>query len=404
MIPRKGLRIATFRGIDVFLHWSWFIVFTILLWVVLQFFRDNVSASPAAYVPMALVTTFLFFASVLSHEISHSLVANRNGVPIHRITLFVFGGVAQMGREVTSPGVEFKMAVAGPLCSYLLALTFGGAAYLAFVLEAEVISFGFVLLAAVNFGLGTFNLVPGFPLDGGRILRALLWHHWGDMERSTHAASRLGEAVGAALALMGLAMIFVDLFLDQYDLVFAGTWLILIGTFLVQAAANGFRQVRLRKYLADVRVADLLRTGIPAVDFSTTLEEAYRVHLERSPQSMLAVLHQGRLAGELGLQDLKKIRRSLWEDTSVGTVARPLKSGQVTTPGQPLFEALHLLEKTGRGFLWVVDEGRLLGVILAEDVRRMATEALRRGKTILSRKEGRPGRRALSEANGPGEV
>lgn len=403
MIPRKGLRIATFRGIDVFIHWSWFIVFTILLWVVLQFFRDNVPSSPAAYVPMALATTFLFFASVLLHEISHSMVANRNGVPINRITLFVFGGVAQMGREVTSPGVEFKMAVAGPLCSYLLALVFGGAAYLAFLLKAEVVSFGFILLAAVNFGLGTFNLVPGFPLDGGRILRALLWHHWGDMERSTRAASRLGEAVGAALALTGLAMILTDLFVEHYDLVFAGTWFMLIGTFLIQAAANSFRQLLLRNSLADIRVADLLRTGIPAVDFSTTLEEAFRVHLEKSPRSVLAVLRQGKLAGELGLQDLKKVRRPLWEDTTAGTVARALKPGQVSAPSQPLFEALHLLERTGRDFLWVAEEGRLLGVILGDDVRRLATEALRR-KAAYSRSTGRPGRRTLSEANGPGEV
>ena len=212
MVPKKGIRIGEFRGIAIYLHWSWFIVFFLLLWVVVQFFQLNVQSSPWRYVPVSILTTFLFFLSVLLHEFSHSIIANRNGVPIRRITLFVFGGVAQMSRDVTSPGVEFKMAVAGPLCSYVLCLVFGGAAYLAYILGAGTISFGFILLSAVNFGLGTFNLVPGFPLDGGRILRSLLWHHSGDLEKSTRTASRLGEGLGGLLIAGGAAMFLLDLF------------------------------------------------------------------------------------------------------------------------------------------------------------------------------------------------
>lgn len=378
MIPRKGLRVATFQGIGIFLHWSWFIVFALLLWVVTQFFRDNLASRPAAYIPMALLTTFLFFLSVLLHELSHSLVANRNGVPIKRITLFVFGGVAQISREVTSPGVEFKMAVAGPLCSYLLCLLFGGLSYLAFTLGLDTVSFGFMFLAAVNFGLGTFNLVPGFPLDGGRILRSLLWHHWGDLERSTRAASRLGEGVGVLLALGGVGMLLADLFHGRYDLLFAGTWFILIGTFLIQAAVNSYHQVRLRSSLKDYRARDLLRPGVPAVDLSTTLEEVYRVHLERSPRSTVPVLGQGRLAAEVRLADLRKVRRSLWEDTPVSEVAKPVRPEEVCPPELPLLEAFTLLERGGKEFLWVVEEGRLLGVILRADARRLAAESLRR--------------------------
>jgi len=372
VIPRRGLRVATFRGIDIFLHWSWFAVFVLLFWVVVQFFRDNLASGPASYLPAALATTLLFFLSVLLHELAHSLVANRNGVPINRITLFVFGGVAQMGSEVTSPAVEFKMAVAGPLCSYVLCLLFGALAYAASRLGLDSVTFGFALLAAVNFGLGTFNLIPGFPLDGGRILRSLLWHHWGNLERSTRAASRLGQGVGALLALGGAGMLLVDIVQESYDLLFSGTWFILIGTFLIQAAAGSYRQTRLRSALQGRRAEEILRPGTPAADLSTTLEEVYRVYLERAPGAVVPVLGQGKLVGEVRLPDLKKVRRDLWGETPVSAVARPVRADWVGTPGTSLLEALDLLEKSGREFLWVVEEGRLKGVVLRSDVRRLS--------------------------------
>ncbi len=372
MIPRKGFRIARFRGVDVYLHWSWFIVFALLLWVVIQFFQLNRDSSPAAYLPVSFATTILFFASVLLHELSHSMVALRNGIPILRITLFVFGGVAQMGGDVTSPGVEFKMAVAGPLCSYLLCLLFGGASYLSGLAGAGTVSYGFMLLSAVNFGLGTFNLVPGFPLDGGRILRSLLWHHWGDLERSTRAASRLGEGVGAVLVTCGVSLFVADIIRGGNEYLFASVWFTLIGLFLIQAAASSYRQVRMRVSLAGLRAGDLLRPGVPAVDASSTLEEVFRVHLQRAPSSVVPVLRQGRLAGSVGMPQIRPVRPELWSETPVASVARPLREGEATAADAPLFEAFLLMERAGKDFLWVTDEGRLAGILLKEDVRRLA--------------------------------
>jgi Zn-dependent protease len=320
---------------------------------------------------MAVVTTFLFFVSVLVHEFSHSLVANRNGIPIRRITLFVFGGVAQMDRDVPSPGVEFKMAVAGPLCSYALCLIFGVAAYLAYSLDAGTVSFGFELLSVVNFALGTFNLIPGFPLDGGRILRALLWHHWGDLERSTRAACRLGEGVGVLLILGVVSLLAIGIFQANYDFIFASVWLTLVGTFLIQAAFSSYRQVQVRVSLADMTVRGLMRPGVPALDSSATLEEAYRTHLERSPANTIPVLRQGRLAATVGMAELRTVDPGSWPDTPVARVARPLGEGDAVTTDMPLFEATLLMERSGRGFLWVVEEGRLVGVLLLGDARRM---------------------------------
>ncbi|RJP26664.1 MAG: site-2 protease family protein [Actinobacteria bacterium] len=380
MIPRKGFRVARFGGVSVYLHWSWFIVFFILLWVVVQFFQINTASSPALYIPMAVVTTFFFFVSVLLHELSHSIVANRNGVPIKRITLFVFGGVAQMGRDVPSPGVEFKMAAAGPLCSYALSLLFGGAAYLSHTLGAGTVSFGFMLLCAVNFGLGTFNLIPGFPLDGGRILRSMLWHHWGDLERSTRTASRLGEGVGGLLIVGGVALIILDLFQAHNDLLFASVWFILIGTFLVQAAAGSYRQVRLRVSLADTMVRELIRSGVPAVDSSTTLEEVYRLHLEMAPTSTVPVLRQGKLAAAIRFGDVRSVDPVLWSSTPAQQVARPVSANEIVTADTPLFEAMLVMERTGKEFLWVVEEGRLLGVLFRDDARRVAKQSSGRGR------------------------
>ncbi len=374
MIPQKGFRVARFRGVSIYLHWSWFIVFFLLLWVVVQFFQLNTASSPWLYVPMAVVTTFLFFVSVLLHELSHSVVANRNGVPINRITLFVFGGVAQMGRDVPSPGVEFKMAVAGPLCSYALCIVFGGMMYLSYTLEAGTVAFGFMLLGAVNFGLGTFNLVPGFPLDGGRILRSLLWRHWGDLERSTRAAARIGEGAGGLLVLSGVALFVFDFFHPEFDFLFASVWFVLIGAFLIQVAFSSFSQVKLRVSLADANVSGLTRPGVPAVDSSTTLEEVYRLHLERAPTSTVPVLRQGRLAAAVNLADLRSVEPALWPDIPASQVARPVGQDDTVTPDMPLVDAMLMMERGGKGFLWVVEEGRLVGVLLRDDARRLAKD------------------------------
>lgn len=371
MIPKKGFRVARFKGVSIYLHWSWFLVFFLLLWIVVQLFQLNTASSPALYIPVAVVTTFLFFVSVLLHELSHSMVANRNGIPIRRITLFVFGGVAQMSRDVPSPGVEFKMAVAGPMCSYALGLLFGGAFYLCYTLGAGTVSFGFLLLAGVNIGLGTFNLIPGFPLDGGRILRSMLWHHWGDLDKSTRAATRLGEGFGGLLIVGGVALLILDLFKTQNDFLFASVWFILIGTFLIQAAVGSYRQVRLRVSLADTTVRELTRAGVPAVDSSTTLEEVYRLHLQIAPTSTVPVLRQGKLAASIRLVDLRAVDPSAWPDTPAQQVARAVGLDDTVAADAPLFDAMLLMERAGREFLWVVEEGRLIGVLFRDDTRRL---------------------------------
>ena len=388
MLPKTGLRIIRFRGIDVFLHWSWFIIFGVLFWALLEFFRVNVSAPEFVRVLCALLTALLFFSSVLLHELSHSVVANRSGIPIGRITLFVFGGVAQMEKDVPSPRVELKMALAGPGCSFILGILFGGLSYALDRAGAHTLSFALAILAVVNIGMGTFNLIPGFPLDGGRVLRSALWHRSGDLERSTRTASRLGEAMGAALAAGGLILILIDVFSRDRGTALTGAWLFLIGSFLVSAAAGSYRQARIRNAIEHIRVGDVMRPPL-AVDGVTTLEEVAETYLRRRPKQPVAILRMGRLAGRLDTEAMGRIPLGVWSATPAEVALAPVDDEESIGPGASLAEAFWILTRRGLHFLWVTEEGRLLGVLSREDLRELVKTRLRSSR--LRRAASAPG-------------
>ncbi len=383
MVPKTGLRITRFRGIDVFLHWSWFIIFAVLFWALLEFFRVNVSAPGFVRVLCALLTALLFFSSVLLHELSHSVVANRNGVPIGRITLFVFGGVAQMEKDVPTPRVEFKMALAGPACSFLLGIIFGGLSYGLDRAGAHTLSFALAILAVVNVGMGTFNLIPGFPLDGGRVLRSVLWHRSGDLERSTRTASHLGEAMGAAMAAGGLILMLVDLFSRDRGTALTGIWLFLIGSFLVSAAAGSYRQARIRNAIEHIRVGDVMRPPL-AVDGVTTLEEVAETYLRKGPEQPVAILRMGRLAGRLDQTAMSRVPPSDWPVTPVEAALAPVAVEETIDPEASLAEAFWVLTRRGLHFLWVIEEGRLLGVLPRADLRGLVSWRLRMRRGVPS--------------------
>ncbi len=369
MAPRRGLRIGRISGIEVFVHWSWLIVFSLLLWAVIGFLRENGKSGSFFMVPVAVLTTLLFFASVLAHELSHSLVAARNDVPISRITLFVFGGVAQMGRDVDKPRTELKMAAAGPLASYVLAVCFGSLAYLADTLGMGTLNLGLIWLALVNVGLGTFNLVPGFPLDGGRILRSLLWQHTGDLERSTRTAARAGMGLGLLMTSGGAALLLADTFSQDKALLVSGLWFVFIGAFLFSAASSGYRQARLRSRTAGLRVADLVRPGVPAIDASSSLEEAFQLHFARNPRAAVPVLRQGKLYGMLHYFMLSGMPPEKREKIPAGSVARRVKPSETARLNEPLYSAALRMRSERLPFLWVVEGGRLVGALLLEDLR-----------------------------------
>ncbi|MHB8780552.1 MAG: site-2 protease family protein [Candidatus Geothermincolia bacterium] len=373
-MPHTGVRIIRFKGIDVFLHWSWFLIFGILYWAVLQFLQLNAEIAGLTAGATALVTTCLFFVSVLLHELAHSVVANRNGVPIKRITLFVFGGMAQMESDVTTPQVELRMAIAGPACSYLLGLTFGALAVAASRAGSDTPATAATMLAVVNLGMGTFNLIPGFPLDGGRVLRSALWHRTGDLAQATRMASRLGESIGGAMATGGVILLAAGVFSEGHTPMLGGVWFLLIGCFLVWAAASSYRQARIRAILEPLRVGELMRAP-QAVDGVTTLEEVAHIYLRT--QQPVAVLRKGKLAGMLEPRMIRRLAPARWPVTPVEQVSRRIDVAQTTGPEESLANAFWRMNRRELALLWVIEDGRLMGMLMREDLRQLIRRRLR---------------------------
>ncbi len=243
-------------GIQFRLHFSWFIIF--ILVTVLLVYPDY---SQWLYWVIAIITSLLFFASVVAHELAHSLVGRANGIPIESITLFIFGGVAQMTKEATRPGAELKMAVAGPACSLLIGVFFG----LIFLVVQNMVGPAAVMilwLAIMNAALAAFNLIPGFPLDGGRVFRALLWSFTGDYGRSTRIATRVGQGIGYLFILGGISIIFLHPFGLSW---FEGIWIVFVGWFLGSVASASYRQLRWQEALHSFTTLEATTPDRPVV-------------------------------------------------------------------------------------------------------------------------------------------
>lgn len=338
--PPQGVRIGRVKGIDIKVHWSWLIAFFLVYYAVYQFFVANLESTDVVYAVHSLIVTICFFMSVTLHELTHSLVARRRGVPVKEITLFIFGGIAWMGREADSPSVEIRVASAGPLFSFSAFVAFTGLALLSSWRGWGAPSLTFTILAMINFGLTFFNLLPAFPLDGGRVLRAWLWKRWGDPVRSTVLASRIGQGVGIALTAVGIGSLFVDLQRSGYDRVATALWLIFIGVFLYQLAREGGHRSVAQMRLTATQVSQAMRAweGLGEVI---------------SPPS--------------GTRDRWEMAPRNLESESSGTI-----DGDAN-----LLQALRKMENEGRTFLLVEAGGEKVGIIRKEDIM----EYLRREKT-----------------------
>ncbi len=253
-------------GIQFRLHFGWFIIF--ILVTVSLVYPDY---SQWLYWIMGIVTSLLFFASVVAHELAHSLVGKANGIPIESITLFIFGGVAQMTREATRPTAELKMAAAGPICSLVIGGFFGLLLLIPNIPEPA--TYMIFRLAVMNGMLAAFNLIPGFPLDGGRVFRSLLWRFTGSYSRSTRIATRVGQGIGYLFILGGILVIFLQPF-DLSWLVgwswFDGIWITFIGWFLLSAASASYRQLHWQEALPGFTASEATPTDYPAVPPDTT--------------------------------------------------------------------------------------------------------------------------------------
>lgn len=356
-----GVTLFRVAGIPVRIHPSWLVIFGLIAWSLsVGYFPHVLPGVPAAaYWVQGLVAALLLFVSVFLHELSHSVVARAHGLPVSAITLHVFGGVSQLQREPERPGVEFWMAVAGPLASFALAAVAAGGA--AATTAAPAVAAILHYLAVVNAVVGAFNLVPGFPLDGGRILRAALWKARGDLRWATRVASRAGTVVAFGLMGLGILRGLTGEFLG-------GLWLVLIGLFLRQAAEGSYQQLVLRRALAPLRVRDVMTGTVVSVPADRTLAEVVDETFWRHHVSSFPVVAGGRVLGILGLQQLRHVPRERWAETSVREAMLPLAPALAVAPGDRLADALEKLSQNGLGRAAVIESGALAGYLSLRDV------------------------------------
>ncbi len=360
-----GVRVARLFGFEIRLDLSWFVVFLLVLWTFAQaVFPARVRGySPAVYSAMAFAGAILFFGSVLLHELAHSAVARARGIPVEGITLFIFGGVARIRSDVENPKDEFLITVVGPLSSAAIGLVLLGFARAGarWGLPEPVTGVA-DYLALLNFMLAGFNLVPGFPLDGGRLFRSLVWYVSKDLRKATRWASYTGRGFGLLLIGCGILILF------QGGLV-AGMWLIFIGWFLAQAAEASYRQLILRRILEGVQASEAMTRAPETVRPELTLRDIVDEYfLRRRYNSFPVEDDQGNLVGLVTLSQVKKVERERWPTTRVGEVMMPVSEAVTVRSRDSLAEVLAKLESAGVGRALVVDNGRLEGVVSNADV------------------------------------
>ncbi len=359
-----SVRLGRIRGIPVGLHSSWFLIFALVSWSLARgYFPPAYPGLPQpAYWLLGALTSLLFFLSVFLHEMGHSAVAQRNGIPVSSITLFIFGGVAQIAREPDHPGTEFRIAVAGPVVSLLLFVLFAGL----YALDRQIpyLAAPSRYLANINLILALFNLIPGFPLDGGRVLRAAVWAATGDFQRATRAAAFTGQVV--AFAFMG-----IGLFTIIGGQVFNGLWLILIGWFLQNAAAASFAQVTVQQSLRGVSVGQVMNRDCAQVPGYLPLERIVEDRVLAGGQRCFFVTDNARLLGMLTLRDLARVPREEWNRVPASQVMVPWERLFKVGPSDPLLNALKTMDDADIAQLPVVDEvGRILGSLSREEIMR----------------------------------
>lgn len=366
ILSRDAIPLGRLFGIPLRLHYTWFIIFALvtvsLSW---QYFPMFYPDWPVfLYWIIGVATSLLFFASVVAHELAHSLVSNANGVPVRSITLFIFGGVAQISREATRPIAELLMAAAGPVSSLLIAALFGLVWLLTRSVNEPVAALGEWLLR-INVSLALFNLIPGFPLDGGRILRSLVWRFTGNYKKATRIATLAGQVISYLFIFGGIALMFLTR--DWFN----GLWIAFIGFFLGNAASASYRQVRLRESSQGYTARHVMSTDYPYIPGSLTLGELAKNYILPSGRRFFLVVDSDhRLEGIITLKNIKAVPSARWDITLVHQAMTPRGSLMAATPEADLLSLLELMDEQDINQMPVVQDDRVIGIVTRGDLVR----------------------------------
>ncbi len=379
----RGLRIGQIFGINIYIDASWVLIFLLVIWSLASglFPAWHPEWGAGLRWGVALVASLLFFCSILLHELSHSVVAKARGLPVRRITLFLFGGVSNIEREPPTPKTEFLMAVVGPLTSIVLGIIFLALARIGVtssermletprevMLELGPVATLLLWLGPINIFLGIFNLLPGFPLDGGRVLRSILWQATGSLQRATRWATGVGRVIGWLFILTGIAMAFgarVPIFGTGFV---SGLWLVFIGWFLSNAATASYQQTIIHNLLEDVPVSRLMRANVPTVAPNLTISTLVYEHVMGTDEQAFPVVENDQMIGLVCLEDIRRVPRDQWDHLTVGDIMTRAGQLDVVAAREDASEALEKLTRRDVRQIPVVDNGHLVGLLRRRDI------------------------------------
>jgi len=362
---RREIQVARVSGIPVRIDYRWFVVFALSAWVIAFSFREGTTITQfvrlgwSAAWAAGIVTTFALFLSIFGHELSHALLARTEGIESDEIMLHPFGGLTRLRREPDNPRAEFRIAIAGPSASFLIGVAALAGFYVCSLAGLRTLAAALSIVGFWNFVIAASNLLPGYPLDGGRVLRAFLWKKTGRLEDATRVASLGGQLIGGALVVFG------GWFYLRVGDPFMGLWLALVGFFLFDAARSVVRRRR------GVRTAGDAMTAPVSVEPDSTVSHFIDNVLPPHRQEAVAVARDRRLHGILTLGDLKELPRERWHTTRVRDVMRPVSPDLFVGPQTPLARAERLMNENGAGALAVINQaGELVGLLLRGRVKR----------------------------------
>lgn len=359
---KGGIPIGRLFGISLRLNYSWFIVFALVTWgLVTAYFPAsfpdwNLGISLTA----GIVTSLLFFASVLVHELMHSVVAQATGIKINDITLFIFGGVSQMTEEPKKPRDELLIALAGPLASLVIGGLFWAIWYYLGHLSEFVTAIAF-WLGLINIFLAAFNLTPGFPLDGGRVLRSILWWRTKDLRRATRTASNIGRGFGYLFIFGGIFLIFRGLWLN-------GLWIIFIGWFLQNAAVGSYRQVALQEVLRGHVASEIMTRDCPSIAPETTIEQLVNQNILAYGIRCFTVSRNNDTIGLITLSNLKSVPRNLWPNRTVQEVMTPIEKMKAVSENEDLSVVLQIMADADINQIPVIEDGKIVGMVARDSL------------------------------------
>lgn len=372
MFPNP-LRLGQVRGIEIRVDPSWLVIaFIVAFFFYALFSQEFANLGPAARGILAGLSVIVFFGSVLLHELSHSLMAQRLEIPVESITLFLFGGFSKMKMEARQPRDEFLVAVVGPLTSLVLAAILWAIGMAGTEVLAPPLRFAVMQLAFLNLLLGLFNLLPGFPLDGGRVFRSVVWRASGSLTRATRAAVTGGRMIAALMIALGILSLFAGYL--------GGLWMAAIGWFLLQAASAAGQDVTIRHLLREVRAREMMSPELVTVPSGASLQEAVDDFFLRYDHSAFPVEDLDR-PGLLTLRAVRQVPREQWDRRQVWTVITDLDELCTVGPETPMSEVMDHLQEQDQDRVLVMENGRVVGIITPRDVARWVRRSEELGLT-----------------------